>query len=751
MDYFLPVATCVMLALAFFFLQKDLGPALVISCLFLSLYAMARGRVAGALIGLALIATGFLAGYFLGVPHTVSDRINMFAHPWNNAVRGGNQLAASLWAIAGGGVFGTGPGLGDAQFVPASHTDLILSAVGEEMGSVGLLVVFLAYAVLVRRGFRIASRCSSAYAFFLSMGVVLLLAYQLLLISGGVLGLFPLSGVVSPFLSYGRTAMLANFAAAGILCAISSRSSGDAAQPFVRGSHTISILLASMLVVILGRVAYLQIIASDRLVATPALVLQQDGIRRYEYNPRLVSLANELGRGSIYDRNGLPVASSSCDEINRYSVRYSEINLRPETCVEGESRHYPFGPVTFHLLGDARTRLNWGAPNTAYIERDAANRLRGYTEPTALEQSDDVASVLVRRDYGSLVPLLRYRHQLDHPRIRRIRDQDRSVRMTIDIGFTARVAEIFERYLRLTGSEKGAIVVMDAGTGEVLASLSEPVPSVSERTATSELLDRVRYGLYPPGSTFKLVTAAAALRVDHGLADYEFECRRLPGGRVGASVRGALVRDDITDREPHGKLRMERAIAVSCNAYFAQLATERLGAAPLFETARMLNLIVAHPNTASQLGRFLQQAAYGQGEVLVTPLQMARVGAMVANGGSPPPERWLLSGAEDRRGGPNILSPENAAFLAHAMRLVVTEGTGTAALQSPIPIAGKTGTAEVAGAPAHAWFVGFAPYENPAGRTIAFAILVENGRYGGKAAAPIAAELVRAARDCGLI
>jgi cell division protein FtsW (lipid II flippase) len=101
LDYFLPVAFCVTLALGFFFLQKDLGPALVISCLFLTLYAMARGRATGALTGLLLIAGGFLCGYLFGVPHTVSDRIDMFVHPWDNMVHGGNQLAASLWAIAG--------------------------------------------------------------------------------------------------------------------------------------------------------------------------------------------------------------------------------------------------------------------------------------------------------------------------------------------------------------------------------------------------------------------------------------------------------------------------------------------------------------------------------------------------------------------------------------------------------------------------------------------------------------------------
>src|SRR5205823_12327225 len=88
--------------------------------------------------------------------------------------------------------------------------------------------------------------------------------------------------------------------------------------------------------------------------------------------------------------------------------------------------------------------------------------------------------------------------------------------------------------------------------------------------AMSPLMDRARFGLYPPGSTFKVVTAAAALSTDPALGRARFGCRQLPGGRVGAVVSGRPVRDDVGD-EAHGSIGMEDAMAVSCNAYFAQL------------------------------------------------------------------------------------------------------------------------------------------------------------------------------------
>ena len=202
-----------------------MGPALVFACLFLTLYGIARGSAFVPLAGLTLLGAGFAAGYLLGVPHTVGERVSMWLSPWDNLVHGGDQLAHSLWAYATGGIAGTGIGQGDPQFVPAAHTDLILSALGEQWGFLGIAAVFALYAFLVYRSFRIALRARSDYEFFLAAGIGAATALQILLIAGGSLGVLPLSGVVTPFLSYGRTAMLANFAMFGILLSMSARGS----------------------------------------------------------------------------------------------------------------------------------------------------------------------------------------------------------------------------------------------------------------------------------------------------------------------------------------------------------------------------------------------------------------------------------------------------------------------------------------------------------------------------------------------
>ena len=183
-----------------------------------------------------MLLGGFLAGYFLGTPKTVHDRVAMWLSPWSNTVRGGDQVAHSLWAMASGGALGSGPGLGESDVIPAGYTDLIVSVLGEDWGFLGLLSVYLIYGLLIWLGLRIARRAKSDYAFFLALGLTLLVSAELLLISCGILDLFPLSGVATPFLSYGRTAMLANFGIAGILLALARTERGGDRKPESAGS-----------------------------------------------------------------------------------------------------------------------------------------------------------------------------------------------------------------------------------------------------------------------------------------------------------------------------------------------------------------------------------------------------------------------------------------------------------------------------------------------------------------------------------
>ena len=772
-EYTLPVLVSVALSLGFFFLQKDMGPALVFACLFLTLYGVARGSAVVPLAGLALLGAGFAGGYVLGVPHTVRERVSMWLSPWDNMVHGGDQLAHSLWAYATGGITGTGIGRGDPQLVPAGHTDLILSVLGEQWGWAGVAVVFGLYAFLVYRSFRIALRARSDYEFFLAAGIGAATSLQILLISGGSLGVLPLSGVVTPFLSYGRTAMVANFALFGILMSLDNPSLtfgariGSVRAPNVseglsaafRIPLTVAgVCFALAAAAIIGKAAYIEILRSGPTIGAGTLVVQADGGRRYQYNPRLQEIMRDIPKGTIYDRNGLPLATSSWSELEKHRADYQALGIDIDAaCPRAEARHYPFGGLMFDLLGDLRTRTRWGASNTSFVERDSARRLRGYDDrPTLVDVKNPSTGKMdrvLRYDYRELVPLLRHRREPNDPAVRRVLDRPRDVRMTIDARLEVKVAEILRNQLKLSGQSKGAAVVMDPATGDLLAAVSFPLPVQGpEQDEANPYLDRARYGLYPPGSTFKVVTAMAALRKNAQLAHQTYQCVRLPDGRAGNYLKGSKrpIRDDEQDKSPHGTLDLEHGLVVSCNAYFAQLGAYDVGADALHDTATLLGIAAASPDTAAELKKSLPQSSYGQGEVVASPFQMARVAATVANNGAMPQGRWLADENNGRSAPPAIvLPPDEAATLGRFMREVVTSGTGRRGAAG-VAVAGKTGTAELADGPSHAWFIGFAPYGG-AGRKIAFSVLVENGVYGGTAAAPAAAEMVNAAVKLGLI
>jgi cell division protein FtsW (lipid II flippase) len=766
LQYVLPVIIGVGVALVFFYLQKDLGPALVFACVFLTLYSIARNRVTLAATGMAVLLSGFLTGYFLGVPKTVHDRVAMWLSPWSNTVRGGDQVAHSLWAIASGGALGSGPGLGESDVIPAGYTDLIVSVLGEDWGFLGLLSVYLIYGLLIWLGLRIARRAASDYAFFLALGLTLLVSAELLLISGGILDLFPLSGVATPFLSYGRTAMLANFGIVGILLAISAgRKPGGRAEalaPLLPGLRWVEVILAVLLAAIVGKAAYIQLGHANEIAGQGTLVLEADGGRRYVYNPRLIDAARTLQRGTIYDRAGLPLATSSWAELEQHRGEYQALGIDiDKACNRAEVRCYPLGGLTFHLLGDVRTRANWSAPNSSLIERDSAIRLQGYDDRARVVAVTDSAGkpfYTIRYDYRELLPLLRHRWEPNHPAVKRIRDRERNVHLSISAGLQVKAAQILNAHLAEQHLSRGALVVMDPATGDLLASVNVPSPDLlQEKLALGEaagsLLDRARYGLYPPGSTFKVVTAIAALRLDPALAHQQFQCIRLPDGRCGNYVGNSKrpIRDDDEDKNPHGTLDMNQAIVVSCNAYFAQLGTYKVGPEQLLDTAKIIGVSVANPPTVKNLKPQMPQVSYGQGQVVASPFQLARVAGAIAAGGSLQEGRWVTDDSNTRRQPPQqLLTADAANILAKDMRGVVTGGTGFRLAKITPQIAGKTGTAELATAPSHAWFIGFAPYDSNSKR-IAFAILAENGHYGGTAAAPVAGDLVVAAQQLHLI
>lgn len=757
LDYLLPVSIGVGLSLAVFFVLRDLGPALLISVIFLAMLSVARGRAGLVAGGFALLAGGFYLGHRLNISSTLAARVEMWRSPWDNAVRGGDQIAQAMWTIAAGAFGGSGLGLGDTRYLPAGYTDLVLASVGEELGLVGVITAAVAFAVIAWRGIRIARRAPSDTAVFLGLAMTLSLVVPAVVMAAGTLGLIPLTGVVTPFVSYGGSAMVVNFIALGFLAAIASDSDGVAdSTPFVAPFRWVGRAMVACAGLILVAWSTVQVVRADQYLIRPQLSAQADGGLRYQYNPRVLEAARLIPRGAVLDRRDVPLAADA-RVVDKARADLARLRLSTrDACPDPTERCYPLGGTTFHLLGDARTRLNWSASNTSYVERDGEDDLRGFDDRAVAVRSKNGISrpAALRRDYRDVVPLVRHRWEPAHPDVVAILSRPKDLHLTIDARLQVQVSSILSRLAMGRGTERSAVVVLDAATGEVLASVSHPWPilgadATREAESPEALLDRARYGLYPPGSTFKLVTAAAALRRDPDLTRATFGCERLPGGRVGARIPGfgRPVRDDVKDQHPHGVLAMHDGLVRSCNAYFAQLAVQ-VGTTSLGRTAELAGIVFPTTGSPQRLRDTLPHAGYGQGDVLATPLRMARLAAALATDGQIRDTPIVREApATDPRA---FLSAESSRVIAGYMRDAVTDGTGRLLSGHAVPIAGKTGTAEVDGAASHAWFVGFAP-AGPATRRIAFAVLLENAGYGGAGAAAVAGQVVTAASVLGLI
>ncbi len=328
-----------------------------------------------------------------------------------------------------------------------------------------------------------------------------------------------------------------------------------------------------------------------------------------------------------------------------------------------------------------------------------------------------------------------------------------NVTLTID-------AVLSETALKAMDDHYGAVVVMNYKTGEILASVSSPTfdPSNMEQFmeggGDSELVNRAFSGQYPPGSIFKLVTASAL--IENGLDDFTTHCNG------SAEISGKK----IACTGEHGDVDLKKAIAKSCNTYFAEAAQE-LGANALlaeadkfmFNNSMTFNDIMMGKSAFDKPAGSIDTAwsSIGQYHDLITPLHACMMAGSIANDGVMMEPKLLLSVSGGASTG-YTFTPKAAAQpidsaiaedLTEMMIECVKSGTGKKAAIKGYVVAGKTGTAEVAGEEgnaSHAWFVGFIDDEE---HPLCIAVVLERAGSGGSNAAPVAKTVLQKALDLG--
>jgi len=427
-----------------------------------------------------------------------------------------------------------------------------------------------------------------------------------------------------------------------------------------------------------------------------------------QYNKRNRDRENEILRGSIYDRNMLLIVDSIRQEDGTQRRIYKK------------DYDMPYAPI----VGYYSSRYG-----TSGLEQAYAKDLLDVSMLNPFKMVRDIITSADRKG-SSLV-------------------------LTVD-------SKLQKSAYDALGNNKGAVVAMDPKTGEILCMVSKPVfnpstinedwESLLKKDEEGPFLNRaIQPGLYPPGSTFKIIVASEAIEKIENAESKNYECN-------GDLKINSYVLSDFGN-EKHGKINLHDALVHSCNITFGQVGME-IGFDALKDGAedfyfnKKINFdlpvsISEYPEIDKSRKDSLAQSAIGQYEVTVTPLQMLLAASAIANGGammSP----YMVKSINDPFGlsietkKPQILAhpikKETADKVRQMMIDVVKSGTGKSARISGIEVAGKTGTAEVGqGKAAHSWFVAFAPANDP---SIAISIIVENGETGGVKAADIAREIL---------
>ncbi len=481
----------------------------------------------------------------------------------------------------------------------------------------------------------------------------------------------------------------------------------------------------------LGRVSLVLALAFGSLALGAGYwqVIESPNLSRSPDDAAVIAAARNVVRGEIFDRDGVLLAWNERDENDEPYRVYASNAL--SGVIGYSSRQF----------GQAGLEAAWNAELSGVVNADP---LRDLVRKFQVDPSDPQALT------------------------------------------TTLVLALQEAAVEALGRNRGAVVMIDPRTGEVLALVSTPTfnasdvanPVTSARTfdrlrqdERSPLLPRATHGLYVPGSVFKIVTSIAALGSGAISPNTSYEDQPRSENR-GWLIDGFRVRDGHHDVTGDRALNFAEAVEASCNIWFAMTGV-RTGGDALGEYAGRLGFGSALPfdletepsqvtNGGGPLGGGfsdrveLANAAYGQAETLVTPLQMALVAAAVANDGELMRPHLVLEATG--KGGTisinpsvvdSVVAPGVTDEIARAMRLAVDGQIGrifTAGADVPgLAVAGKSGTAELdPGQSPHSWFIGFAPAGDP---QVAIAVLVERSGGGTVKASPIAGELLRAWRQ----
>jgi len=791
---FVVASSLVLLATA---AQADMGGLLMLGLLVALLFVLATGVSRLVLAVPILLAAGVGLAALLGRTGMLATRLGLWLDPVHHlrgeqVVAGRQLLMSSRWT-------GHTPARSLAWRIPDIHGDLSFAALGERFGLIGVLGFLAAWAALVAGLLLLArgqQRRGSEIASLLVGGTAVLLLLQVLTQAGGVLGLMPFTGVPVPWLSQGLTATVVFTALLGLaLAGVDREERGPEA---VNGLSTRRVRNGERL----GLAALLAVacLASWWLVVLPASGRFGPSGRDYRWvDPERAAEVQGLLEDGVFVQRGSSGVRLDVEAWRRHLESFpDDAGLDLTRFLEGLRVEHGTIRARAWLVSGANPYALRPLPRGWILGAEGSVLAMNDRRGRRVQPLGRAASHLVGTPGGRwagwglearLGPVLEGARL---SRVARMRAFAADVHHGPDLRLTVLPA-LQRKAHKLLGGRPGAAVVMTVEDGALLAVVSSPAPKPgTHKLSVLELPDRAvgfAHPYTPPGSTFKMVLAAAALT-------------NRPVFSAGRKVlcRGYDRELDVrcAHGASHGRIGLARALTVSCNIYFGNLAVE-LGGDAIREAAerfgfnpgKPVNLLAgvdgaswpvapsAVKPEAVRNERELARLGFGQGPVNATPLQMARVGAAIASGGLLPSPHLLrsveLASSEgrDRRvvwqekirppRPVRVLPKLVAAQLNHDLRAVFEDPRGTAhalpALwhgpegwmlwqRAPgegwrrVPVAGKTGSAWRTRRSRRddAWMVAWAPADHA---RVVVCVLVDDAGTGARAAGPVAMELLR--------
>lgn len=799
------------------FLVKDLGPTLILSLVFLILFYVVTRSPGWVVLALGVTSSLMaLLAFFpeLSASDTLTTRLHMWTNPWLNGLPNGDQTAAARWAIAAGGLWGQGLGRGLIAALPAGHTDLVLAHLAEELGLVGVTGYLAAMVILGLQALWVAARNRTPERSLLAAGLSVLLLAQWVVIAAGTLGAVPLTGVVVPFLSYGKSSMAAFIGVAALVLKLAEDGEPrETTEELVELRFALrNLAFLTMAAITVAGLGFLGqgVLYRDAISLHGAVTTLGDGTLVHRHDPRIVALARAIPRGEILDRNGLVLAGNQDGErVNPLGDALGTLLgpargdvLRPtwslERLYETRLRGYPDnpdGPAAWMARGKGKEEALFVVGTRGEMPQDR-ERAQALAEARDLDPATVRLLPLPSPDLSVFLPMLQDVERRDPLLQAMAADMEsRSVRLTLDANLQAATADVLKK--AAARGRAAAAVVLDVDTGQVLARAQAPDFDPSSDAWREKVLqgDKKFLGVYGPwadktglrgvlqsGSVFKLVTSLAAVRA--GLETQGQNCAITGKRRFSCKLRdekGPLFtlptwKEPIHDfhRDPnHGDIEIVKALEVSCNVFFGQLGLE-LGPEPFkslvadgLELGWTTSLDPGEPGS-----RKLASTAFGQGAAAMSVSQAARMVAVVGSGGvyrrcpstmelgAPCTEKVLVQDSGSL--GVILAGMKQAVDAGTARRLTRLEG---------VRVYGKTGTADSMGivdeAPygirprstrenPHSWFVALAERGDlepcdPSGRgRLAVAVVVPRGGAGATVAGPTALEIIGAANTLHL-